>query len=172
MTRRNYVKNLVVQVAGQCRESEIVRELIDDLIAVNLEVSVAPAVRETVDAVRELLEESRLRLEENKQNRMAQFPRPITQKLVAKQLDIDKGTASRRIWQAIDAGYLINEQEKQRRPMNLRIADSMPSNRSVLPTAAEVQRVMSCTVAELPAGREVVPADQGETQENSARFEV
>jgi hypothetical protein len=149
-----------------------VRVLVDDLLAESLETSVPPALRETVDAVKQLIRESFLTRTALKQEEMAEMPRPITQKLVANKLEIDKSNASRRIHQAIGAGYLINEQ-KNGRPMDLRIAEPMPSDRSVLPTAADVQRVMtSCAVAQLQGGREQTQVDSEETQENSVSFEL
>jgi hypothetical protein len=57
--------------------------------------------------------------------------------------------------------------------MDLRIGEPMPSDRSVLPTAADVQRLMtSCAVAQLQGGKEQIQADSEETQENSVSFEL
>ena len=151
----------------------VVRDLVDDLFAESLETSVPPAIRETVDAVKQLLEEFSLRQTTLQQEGKVEMPRSITQKLVGGKLGIDKSNASRRIRQAISAGYLINEQKRQGRPMNLCIAEAMPRDQSVLPTAADVQRLVdSCAVAQLQGGKEETAADPKGTQENSARFEV
>jgi hypothetical protein len=151
----------------------VIRDLVDDLLAESLETSVPPAIRETVGAVKDLLEEFSLKRKALQHEGMMATRRVITQKLVANKLEIDKSTASRRIHQAIGLGYLINENGGKGRPMDLQIAEPMPSDRSVLPTAANVQRLMSsCTVARLPGGKEQTEADSEDTQENSARFEV
>jgi len=151
----------------------VVRDLCDDLIAESLEASVAPAVRETVDAVRKLTSEYSLKRSELRRDGMAEMPVAITQKVLAAELGIDKGTISRRVGQAIGAGYLINRQERSGRPMNLEIDEPMPSDGPVLPTAVDVQRIMdSCTVAQLRGDKGQTQSNSEETQENSARFEV
>ena len=160
-------------IIATVHDYSVIRDLVDDLLAESLETSVSPAIRETVDTVKQLLRESTLRQEELRQEGMAELKRPITQKLVADKLGIDRSTVSRRVQQAIGAGYLINCQERPGRPMDLEIAESMPSDRPALPTAANVQRVMSsCTVARLQGDKGQIQADSEETQENSAGFEV
>jgi hypothetical protein len=151
----------------------VVRDLVDDLIAESLEASIAPAVRETVDTVRKLTSEYRLKQNELSRDGKAEMPVAITLKILAAELGIDKSTTSRRARQAIDAGYLINFQDRRGRPMDLRIGEPMPSDRSVLPTAADVQRLMnSCAVAQLQGGKEKTQVDSEETQENSVSFEL
>ena len=151
----------------------VIRGLVEDLLAESLETSVPPAIRETVDAVNQLIKESSLTLAALQREGKAEFPRPITQKLVASKLGIDKSNVSRRIREAISAGYLVDEGSGRGRPMSLRIGEPMPRDQSVLPTAADVQRLMdSCAVAQLPGGKEQTQSDYEETQENSARFEV
>jgi hypothetical protein len=151
----------------------VVRNLVDDLIAESLEASVAPGVRETVDAVRKLTSECSLKRNELSRDGTAEMSVSITQKILAAELRIDKSTISRRIRQAIEAGYLIDWQDRRGRPMDLRIGEPMPSDRSVLPTAADVQRLMdSCTVARLSGGKEQTQVDSEETQENSVSFEL
>jgi hypothetical protein len=57
--------------------------------------------------------------------------------------------------------------------MNLEIAEPMPNDSPVLPTAVDVQRLMdSCTVARLQRDKEQIQADSEETQENSVSFEL
>jgi len=161
------------QIIADIGDYSVVRDLLDDLIAESLEASVAPAVRETVEAVRKLTSEYSLKRDELKRDGMAEMPVAITQKVLAAELGIDKGTISRRVGQAIGAGYLINRQERSGRPMNLEIAEPMPSDGPVLPTAVDVQRLMdSCTVAQLQGDKGQTQSDSEETQENSARFEV
>jgi hypothetical protein len=151
----------------------VVRNLVDDLIAESLEASVAQAVRDTVDAVRKLTSEYNLKRSELRRDGIAEMKRTVTQKVLAAELRIDKGTISRRVGQAIGAGYLINRQERSGRPMDLAIAEPMPSNGSVLPTVVDVQHLIdSCTVAQLQGDKGQIQSDSEETQENSARFEV
>jgi hypothetical protein len=161
------------RITANIDDYSVVRDLVDDLIAASIEASVAPGVRETVDAVRKLTSEYSLKRNELNRNGIAETVPAITQKILAVELGIDKSTASRRIRQAIATGYLIDCQDRRGRPMDLQIGEPMPSDRSVLPTAADVQRLMRCcTVARLQGDKGQIQADSEETQENSAGFEV
>ena len=57
-------------------------------------------------------------------------------------LGIDKSSASRRVRQAIKAGYLINEEGTRGKPMRLRIGDPMPEEVQVLPTPEQLERAI------------------------------
>ncbi|HZQ38478.1 MAG TPA: helix-turn-helix domain-containing protein, partial [Dehalococcoidia bacterium] len=105
--------------------------------------SVAPKIRETVEAVRRLV--------------AAKKGQPVTGKAVAEALGLDKSAASRRISEAIDAGYLRNLEWSEGRPSQLVLGESLPEEHEVLPTVealtAELER---CTVAAV-AGEEAGP---------------
>jgi hypothetical protein len=166
-------KNNEGWIIANVEDYSVVRELVDDLIAEGIEASVPPGVRETVAAVKRLLAEFSSARAALQVEGLVESPSQVTGKRVAERLGIDRSAASRRIRHAISAGYLINAEQKQGRPMALQIGEPMPADRSVLPTAADVQRLMdSCTVARLPGGREQTPSDSDETQENSASFEL
>ena len=61
---------------------------------------------------------------------------------VRKNLGIDKSSASRRVRQAIKAGYLINEEGTRGKPMRLRIGDPMPEEVQVLPTPEQLEKAI------------------------------
>ena len=61
---------------------------------------------------------------------------------VRKILGIDKSSASRRVKQAIKAGYLINEEGTRGKPMRLRIGDPMPEEVQVLPTPEQLEKAI------------------------------
>ena len=60
---------------------------------------------------------------------------------VASILEIDKGSALRRVRKAISAGYAVNAQTKRGQPADLKLADPMPNDSESLPS---VQRLHDC----------------------------
>jgi len=133
-----------------------VRELIEDLLAEGIEASVPDTVRETVEAVCKL---SKASLNE------------LTELDIAKELQLDKSTTSRRIRAAIARGFLENLQDKKGRPARIVLTDQvLQDNQRILPTIDQLRNAMAtdaevldsntdngCTVAD--ETEETVPAD-------------
>ena len=107
-----------VGVIATVEDYAIVRELIADLIAEAAQVGVAPAVRATVEIAGKLIAAGTAELS-------------IT--VIAKALEIDKSSASRRVRDAIEAGYLANREDKKGKPARIVLADTMPAHRDLLP---------------------------------------
>ncbi len=111
-----------------------VRELVADLFAEGVEATVPGIIRETVEAVGELVEESGKR-------------GYTTNKALAERLGIDKAAASRRVTKALGLYYLHNLEERRGRPAQLVLGEAMPEDREVLPTPEELEKAMSgCAV--------------------------
>ena len=108
----------------------VVRELVVEIMSEGLGAAVSPCLRETVEAVRTLIDQSK---------------EPITNKKVGEKLNIDVSAASRRVRAAIAGGYLINKQEKKRQPADLKIGEPMPDDVELLPTASVLS---DCMIAE------------------------
>ena len=107
-----------------------VRELVVDLISAGIGAQVSDATRETVKAVAELTagdEEKR-----------------ISNKMLAEHLKLDRSAVSRRVKVALDGGYLINDEDRARKPTRLRIGEPLPDDIVVLP---EPDDVALCTDA-------------------------
>ena len=104
--------------------------LVHDLIAEGAGAAVSPCVRETVAAVESLL-------------RTPQSTVTITE--VAKLLELDTSSASRRVKAAIRAGFLENQELHPRRPAKLGLGEPVPDARGVLPEPGSLQ---VCTAAE------------------------
>ena len=83
-------------IVASLEDYATVRELVADLIAEGVEATVKPEIRETVQAVEEILEEE--------ESAMA--------KDLARVLRLDKGSASRRARGAIERGYLVNLEDR------------------------------------------------------------
>jgi hypothetical protein len=105
-----------------------VRVLVADLVAQGVEATVSAATRETVAAVSE-----------------AADPEGVSLTLLAKRLQLDKGTVSRRWRVARDGGYLRNLEDQRGKPARIVLGDPLPDELEILPSA-ETLRVR-CVVA-------------------------
>ena len=114
-----------------------VHELIADLIGEGVEMSVPDTVRGTVAAVKELLK--------------GKAYGSVTYTEVAKYLGLDKSTAKRRAYQAVKAGYLINDETRKGRTAQLILGDDLPEEQVVLPPPEALQvkgfAMSGCAVA-------------------------
>ena len=118
------------------------RVLVADLIAEGVEATVPVTVRETVEAVEKLVQDS----DEDW----------TTNKALAKTLNIDKAAASRRARSAINRGYLENLEDRKGRPAQLVIGEDMPEDQNILPAAEELKD-SGCTVDRVLEGNEHPP---------------
>lgn len=103
-----------------------VKELVADLIAQGLQVSIKAETRSIVEAVKAL---------------GANPEKPATYAELAKALKLDKATISRRAREAIEGGYLINQEERQKQPARLVPGEPLPDEIEILPG---VERLMHC----------------------------
>lgn len=95
-----------------------VHELVADLVAEGVESAVSPTVRETVNAVSELIAAGK----------------PIVSIAdVAKQIGLDKSAASRRVAAARRLGYLVNEEARKGYTARLTLGSVMPEETEILP---------------------------------------
>ncbi len=119
------------RILASVEDYSAVRELVKDYIAEALESAVGATVRETVEAVKALKEER-----EESVN--------ITK--IAKYLQLDKSATSRRVQVALDAGYLVNKEQKEEkgkkrkvRKYDLEIGEPMPAEQAILPAPELLQ---------------------------------
>ncbi len=109
-----------------------VRELVSGLIAEGVEATVSKTVRETVEAVENVID--------------GWGEDHATNKAVAEELEIDKAAASRRVRTAIGRGYLKNLEDRKGHPARLVLAESMPEDQEILPAAEDLESVDPLTV--------------------------
>jgi hypothetical protein len=121
----------------------VVRELAADLISEGVGRTVSPETRETVQAIE--------RLEADRED-------GVRQNALAKELDLDRSTVSRRVRKALDGGYLRNLEQHRGKPHRLVSGDPLPEEQVILPDPEALAEggVRGCTVAEIPP-----PADNG-----------
>lgn len=104
-----------------------VLSLVADLIAEGHAATVAPNVRETVEAVRALTRDGT----------------PTSGKSVAVRLGLDESAASRRCKAAVRAGFVVNEESKPGKNARYVLGERMPDDVAVLPTVEELARAVA-----------------------------
>ena len=107
-----------------------VRELVADLVAEGVEVTIKPEVRETVRAVADLLAAGRTE---------------VRQEDIKNVLKLDKSVVSRRVAAAMDAGVLRNLEGRKGRSARLLLGAPLPEVVEILP---KPERLHGCTVGE------------------------
>jgi hypothetical protein len=101
-----------------------VQELVVDLVGEGVETSVPATVRQTVEAVKRLPEGSK--------------GEPVTVAELARKLELDRSTVSRRARSAKDRGYLRDLEDNPRKPSRLVLGDDLPDDVQILPTPKDV----------------------------------
>jgi hypothetical protein len=126
---RDGERRLVATIADYAR----VRQLVSGLISESVEATVPKTVRETVEAVESVID--------------GWGKDYATNKVVSKELKIDKAATSRRVRTAVGYGYLKNLEDRKGHPARLVLAEDMPEDQHILPAPEGLQEEMSgCTV--------------------------
>ena len=112
-----------------------VLDLVADLVAQGIDATVKPEVRETVEAVSRLLDDGN-----------AEIP----QTYLARVLELDKSSISRRVAAALDGGFLKNLEDRKGRPARLVLGEKLPADRAVFPSASRlaVDPLHGCAVVQ------------------------
>jgi len=94
----------------------------------------------------------------------------LTELEIAKELQLDKSTASRRIRDAIARGFLENLQDKKGRPARIVLTDQvLPDDQCILPAVDELLHAMNAADADSNANNGCTVADEiGDTVSASA----
>jgi hypothetical protein len=127
-----------------------VRELVAVLVSEGIEATVPKSVREAVHAV------ARLHAKEDL---------PVTVVQVAKELELDRSAASRRIRSAKDRGFLRDLEDNPRKPSRLVPADPLPEDLDILPDPHKLQAYKACTRADESEGIHTPLPPQNDPQE-------
>jgi hypothetical protein len=112
-------------IATIAEDYAAVRELVVDLVGEGVETTVPATVRETVDAVKRLRENS--------------TGEPVTVAELARKLELDRSTVSRRARSAKDRGYLRDLEDNPRKPSRLVLGDDLPDDVQILPSLDDVR---------------------------------
>ncbi len=129
------------RIVASIEDYAVVRELLADLMAEGVGATISCTVRQTVEAVVAVIArkgdvpEGRHALDlENLDTLSASVIE------VARYLDLDKSSASRRINRAVELEFLVNRETKRGLPARLVPGDPLPEDRVILPTPEDVDR--------------------------------
>jgi hypothetical protein len=107
----------------------VVRELVAKRVAEGVEATVPPTVRETVTAVKDLLEGA----DDDEDSILA-----VSTQQIATELDLERSSAASRIRAAINRGFIKNLEDRRGKPGRFVLGDPMPDDVVVLPAVAEL----------------------------------
>jgi len=126
------------RIVAELEDYRVVRELVNDLVSQGVEQTVPTTVRATVNAV---FQACQLDAPPDSRPVSRLNAEPITASVaqVAKALSLERSSASRRINQALGLGYLKNLETKEGRPLRLVLGDSLPGERTIMPTPEELR---------------------------------
>jgi hypothetical protein len=119
------------RIIASLEDYAMIRDLVGDILAEGVGLSVSSSVRETVKAV--------LRIIKQKSN-----SKWATVTEVGSSLQIDKSSASRRIKGALALGYLVNEEQGRGKPYRLVLGEDLPDGKELLPHPDDLD---GCAVA-------------------------
>jgi hypothetical protein len=113
------------RIVATIEDYAAVRELVVDLVGEGVEATVLATVRQTVEAVKRLREDSN--------------GEPVTVAELARELKLDRSAVSRRARNAKDRGYLRDLEDNPRKPSRLIPGDDLPDDLQILPTPEDVR---------------------------------
>ncbi len=116
------------RIVATIEDYAAVRELVADLVSEGIEATVPATVRDTVEAVKRMRENSK--------------GEPVTVAELARELKLDRSAVSRRVRNAKDRGYLRDLEENQRKPSRLVPGDELPDDLQILPEPEAVRAGM------------------------------
>jgi hypothetical protein len=122
--RETRERNAAGRIVATLDDYQAVRALVLKLFSESIEATVSKAVRETVQAVANLLKSK------NKES--------VSQAELVEHLKLDKSTVSYRVGKSIDRGYLQNLETKPKVAAKLVLGDRLPEEKEILPSVAEV----------------------------------
>jgi hypothetical protein len=117
------------QIIATIGDYDQVRELVDGLIAEGADAAVSPALRETVETVRRLLD-----------GKDAEY---VGMKTIVDALGVGRSAAYDRVNRALVRGYLVNVADKDERTKKIAIGGALPGEDLFLPSGEELVRAMS-----------------------------
>jgi hypothetical protein len=123
-------RDLEGRIIATLADYAAVRELIAKLFSDGIEATVPQRVRETVNAVADIM---------RKDNKLE-----VSQTDICKHLGLDKHPVHDRVQKAIQGGFLLNLETKEGMPARIVLHDPMPEEIEILPTLDQLRN--RCTV--------------------------
>jgi hypothetical protein len=120
------------RIVATIADYQKVLEIADPLVSQGVGRQVSTTTRDTVAAVEEL---------------KPMHPEGVTGLAVANHLDIDPSNAGRRLAVAAAAGYVVNQEDRPRRPGRWIVGEPLPEDEGILPPIAAVLQAMDGATA-------------------------
>jgi 5S rRNA maturation endonuclease (ribonuclease M5) len=119
------------RIVAEIADYRAVHQLLDAIVAEAVDASVSPATRETVGAVRELLDES-------------EYTEHTSVKKITDVLGIGRSATYDRVRRALGAGFLVNLAKENERGLKIALGAELPAGGAFLPSPDDlVVRVSS-----------------------------
>jgi hypothetical protein len=115
----------------------IVRDLVGEIVAEGADASVSPAIRETVEAVRDLLE-----IDGGREY--------VTMKRIVDKLGIGRTATYDRIRRALMTGYVVNVAPERERGKKIALGAALPGEATFLPTPEQIAALVRSSSAGAP----------------------
>lgn len=120
------------QILAEIDDYSAVRALVADLVAEAAEVTVSKTIRQTVEAVSRIISGGATE---------------VTVVAIARELKLDSSSTWRRVQAAIQRGFLRNNEDRPRQAARIVLADPLPEQLVLLPTAEAVRDFCDCMIA-------------------------
>jgi hypothetical protein len=124
------------RIVADIADYRAVRQLVNGIVSEGVEQSLPKTIRHTVEAVHQICSDNAANVEHVPGER--EDPSAATILQVAKVLQLDRSSASRRAKQALSRGHLKNVETKKGRPYRLVLGDPLPEEQHVMPTSKKV----------------------------------
>ena len=129
------------RIIATMEDYKAVWDLVAPIVSRGVQMTVPATVRETVQAVEKLQQQTRKRSVRH----LGKGLGGASLMDVANILHLNRSSVSRRVNACLDEGYLVNREHKRGQPFRLVLGDPMPDDSDVLPTPESLAG--SCSVA-------------------------
>jgi hypothetical protein len=118
------------RIIATIEDYKVVWDLVAPTVSRGVQMTVSATMRETVQAVKKLEQETGEGLKGDRGDVMA----GASLMDVANILHLNRSTVSRRVSACLEEGYLVNRETKRGQPFRLVVGDPLPDDAEVLPT--------------------------------------
>jgi DNA-binding Lrp family transcriptional regulator len=125
------------RIVATVEDYRIVHDLVSGIINESAERSIKPTIRETVVAVSKLLSEE---ADYPKSTSILDNQKSVDIAALARELNLDSSTTSRRVKQAIKEGFLENLETRKGFRARIILGRKIPDDHSVLPTPEDLEK--------------------------------
>jgi len=116
-------------IIATTEDYRVVYDLMFDLVSEGVGLSVKKTIRETVEVIRKLVASKTIK--------------EISYEELKKALKLHKSTVSRRVCEAIELGYLVNNEDGRGKLARVSLGISLPDDDTALPTPQELEIYLS-----------------------------